>query len=281
MAAKRVFGIAELLENVLDHMDERTLLLSQRISRTFADTISDSAKYQRKLFFTVDEATQYTCMSDIKGPNGLVQLELKGSLLQLPNEKNKTYHLEHDHGSWQKMHLINPAATSTLEVWFGGDAVRELDRDKRFRTMQYANLPFGALMNDSAMQWRLQHNGLTVYMKGLVERIEREELPLAAVACSDDWLRELRPEAQDPDALRERLTKIRRAVEYVMASRVWHSARKFAFWCAVEELEEREGQRYEASEEMVQMVRDRPALLEIKDDAARLARWRIACLGSA
>ena len=52
MAAARAFGTVELLELILDELDERTLLLSQRINKTFAATITDSSKYQRKLFFT-------------------------------------------------------------------------------------------------------------------------------------------------------------------------------------------------------------------------------------
>jgi hypothetical protein len=44
------FGIAELLESILIQLDNRTLLLSQRTSRSFRDTIEGYQKLQQKLF---------------------------------------------------------------------------------------------------------------------------------------------------------------------------------------------------------------------------------------
>ena len=52
MAAARVFGIAELLEMILHGLDERTLLLSQRVDKAFSSIITDSSRLQHKLFFT-------------------------------------------------------------------------------------------------------------------------------------------------------------------------------------------------------------------------------------
>lgn len=50
-----VFGIPELLENILSHLDMRTLLLAQRTSQEFAAQIHTSPKLQRALFFRPKE----------------------------------------------------------------------------------------------------------------------------------------------------------------------------------------------------------------------------------
>lgn len=58
--AQTVFGIAELLESILLYLDSRTLLVAaQRVNIMWRDTIKDSDKLQKKLFFrlaTFEEA---------------------------------------------------------------------------------------------------------------------------------------------------------------------------------------------------------------------------------
>ncbi|KAK5732906.1 hypothetical protein LTR17_010179 [Elasticomyces elasticus] len=48
--AKRVFGIGELFDGILRHVDMKTLLLSQRVSRSWKTSISSSSLMQQKLF---------------------------------------------------------------------------------------------------------------------------------------------------------------------------------------------------------------------------------------
>ena len=50
-STERVLNTAELLEAILLQMDLRTLLLSQRVSKTFQTSIAGSPKLQHKLFF--------------------------------------------------------------------------------------------------------------------------------------------------------------------------------------------------------------------------------------
>ncbi|KAK3617734.1 hypothetical protein LTR22_026636 [Elasticomyces elasticus] len=58
----RVLGTVELLENVLSHLDNKTLLLSQRVSKTFEATITGSTQLQQKLFFKIIPAgARYLC----------------------------------------------------------------------------------------------------------------------------------------------------------------------------------------------------------------------------
>ncbi|KAK4956535.1 hypothetical protein LTR10_006062 [Elasticomyces elasticus] len=49
-AAKRVYGIGELFDGILKHVDMKTLLLSQRVSRSWKTSITRSNMMQKKLF---------------------------------------------------------------------------------------------------------------------------------------------------------------------------------------------------------------------------------------
>lgn len=57
-AATKVLNTTELLEQILLGVDNKTLLLSQRVSKTFKDTIDRSVKLQRALFFQQDPEIQ-------------------------------------------------------------------------------------------------------------------------------------------------------------------------------------------------------------------------------
>lgn len=52
-AARQVFDIAEILEMILLRVENKTLLLSQRVDTTFAATVQFSHRIQRKLFFAL------------------------------------------------------------------------------------------------------------------------------------------------------------------------------------------------------------------------------------
>ncbi|KAK3719910.1 hypothetical protein LTR37_004033 [Vermiconidia calcicola] len=53
-AVEEVFRLPELLESVLLHLSQKELLLSQRVSRSFRNTIQGSVRLQKALFFTPD-----------------------------------------------------------------------------------------------------------------------------------------------------------------------------------------------------------------------------------
>ncbi|KAK3112786.1 hypothetical protein LTR53_010583 [Teratosphaeriaceae sp. CCFEE 6253] len=60
-----VAATPELLESVLMLLDMRSVLLSQRVSKTFEATIAGSSKLQQKLFLkTVPAGTKYHCTED-------------------------------------------------------------------------------------------------------------------------------------------------------------------------------------------------------------------------
>ncbi|KAK4970714.1 hypothetical protein LTR42_007690 [Elasticomyces elasticus] len=61
----KVLGTVELLEAVLFYLDNKTLLLSQRVNKTFEATITGSTQLQQKLFFTsVAAGTSYRCLQE-------------------------------------------------------------------------------------------------------------------------------------------------------------------------------------------------------------------------
>ncbi|KAK4494887.1 hypothetical protein PRZ48_014243 [Zasmidium cellare] len=51
VSANKVFAIPELFEMIVLEVDERTVLLSQRVSKTYRNNIKSSMKLQRKLWF--------------------------------------------------------------------------------------------------------------------------------------------------------------------------------------------------------------------------------------
>ncbi|KAM0722642.1 hypothetical protein Q7P37_002083 [Cladosporium fusiforme] len=53
-ATTRTFHLPEILEQILTNLPQRDLLLAQRVSRAFQDTITASPKLQRALFFAPD-----------------------------------------------------------------------------------------------------------------------------------------------------------------------------------------------------------------------------------
>ena len=67
MAVERVFGIGELRDNILRHLDERTLLLSQNVNRAFASSIAESSEFQRQLFFVAEEPSPSASFGEITG----------------------------------------------------------------------------------------------------------------------------------------------------------------------------------------------------------------------
>ncbi|KAK5713775.1 hypothetical protein LTR17_017459 [Elasticomyces elasticus] len=64
----KVLDTTELLECILIHLDNRTLLLSQRVNSTFQATITTSIHLQRKLFLR-PESTSAGSTSSPKTPN--------------------------------------------------------------------------------------------------------------------------------------------------------------------------------------------------------------------
>ncbi|KAK6431672.1 hypothetical protein LTR95_012167 [Oleoguttula sp. CCFEE 5521] len=57
MAAAEVLALPELLENILGHLDMKTLLLSQRVNNQFKSVIRSSKHLQEKLYLRLKSST--------------------------------------------------------------------------------------------------------------------------------------------------------------------------------------------------------------------------------
>lgn len=65
-STQRGLVVPELLENILLHVPERELLLSQRVNQNFRNVIKHSPKLQRKLFYTADHYLEGNELSELK-----------------------------------------------------------------------------------------------------------------------------------------------------------------------------------------------------------------------
>ena len=156
-----VLNTPELLEHILLQLDERTLLLSQRVSRTFNANIGGSVKLQRKLFFQLEPVVDPPAHADsAKGDAGsstkprfnlLLKLSLTTSntlkrggtcpyirvserqeRLSSSRPKRAQHFRYMDAsttdrgGSWLKMYAVQPTTTGpTHQLKFGAVTARE------------------------------------------------------------------------------------------------------------------------------------------------------------
>ncbi|KAK5683889.1 hypothetical protein LTS10_003752 [Elasticomyces elasticus] len=136
----KVLDTTELLECILIHLDNRTLLLSQRVNSTFQATITTSIHLQRKLFLR-PESSNASSTSSPKTPNKrfnpLFLDEFGRSLPRIKavdrSGKKHTFFVNHKRkfiieattsrpakasdmkGSWRKMLLTQPPAPVRYE----------------------------------------------------------------------------------------------------------------------------------------------------------------------
>ena len=136
-SAKKVINTTELLEKILLNIETRMLLLSQRTSKAFRDTIADSNPLQRALYFQQEEAGNDTHTADIVD-NPLLKglyfrdLHIEGFLpahlyidnlvfhINYPYEKYLGFNGEKltpagdDKASWRRMYLRNAPQIGTI-----------------------------------------------------------------------------------------------------------------------------------------------------------------------
>ena len=65
-STQRLLIISELLEEILLHVPEQELLLSQRVNQTFRNVIKQSPRLQRWLFCTADHYQEGNELSELK-----------------------------------------------------------------------------------------------------------------------------------------------------------------------------------------------------------------------
>ncbi|KAK4901825.1 hypothetical protein LTR27_001597 [Elasticomyces elasticus] len=298
MAAERVFGIMELRESILDLLDERSLLLSQGISRIFASAVKDSAKYQRKLFFTVDEPTAAVSIDDIEVNPLLAErvstssysdalhlqakshifVALKSNFLESPSHTERAYRLKSEIGSWQRMHLLRAGKKRLVTIALG--PIRSYDgADYELKLVSSHNITMRYITKSDPFQRQLRIAGHLDYVDKLASRIRVGNLSPAALYQTRVWVMALqRVAGEQYDMFQRADTKASRVAD---PARDFHRLRHHGFLAAVEELEGQAGEHHNASDFMVWTIRARPELLVIEDEATRHIRWRIAIFGSA
>ncbi|EME84517.1 uncharacterized protein MYCFIDRAFT_195540 [Pseudocercospora fijiensis CIRAD86] len=121
-AAQRVFGIYELLERILLGADMKTVLLSQRVDKTFQNVINRSTSLQQKLFLK-------PCYSNVSSGNplfkirpqtpflmpGTFEIDLIGSKFSLETirfDSPALFSRAHENESWRRMLVVHPLSGS-------------------------------------------------------------------------------------------------------------------------------------------------------------------------
>ncbi|KAK5713774.1 hypothetical protein LTR17_017458 [Elasticomyces elasticus] len=146
-----VLGTVELLEAVLFYLDNKTLLLSQRVSKTFEATITGSTQLQQKLFFTsVAAGTSYRCLQEgcndlicmgcsfdrtlghvhqnplfayeldhivVVNREATISVYTEGTFVLSAREQFRPAAAKLEHGSWRRMLPCQPAMRLNWEVF--------------------------------------------------------------------------------------------------------------------------------------------------------------------
>ncbi|KAF7189536.1 hypothetical protein HII31_09176 [Pseudocercospora fuligena] len=111
-AAQKVFGTYELLEKILLEADIKTVLLSQRVDKTFQHVIDRSTGLQQKLFFKSCPHTEWLAnpLFMAKSQQGLRDHEFRvvalgaDKVFDIPS----TFSRKHEDESWRKMLVFQP-----------------------------------------------------------------------------------------------------------------------------------------------------------------------------
>ncbi|KAK5725291.1 hypothetical protein LTR17_013054 [Elasticomyces elasticus] len=147
-AAERVFHVGKLFDAILKHVDMKTLLLSQKVSRTWKATITSSDKMQKKLFLKKAQlkemmvlvpAEDESCtmmyarnsFSDPQPDTGVLNPLLFGEVddtyvwreagIKLNGHQGLSDCRPGDTPSWENMLLVNPP-TEWLEIFGDGES---------------------------------------------------------------------------------------------------------------------------------------------------------------
>jgi hypothetical protein len=133
-----VIGTVELLEQVLLNLDARTLLLSQRVNRTFSNVIAGSIKLQKKLFFKPVDSFQEAidlgigCDHGIIGVEYIYETKRRGDFLDNPTFVN-TLLIEPYNGNMSAYEFSNFCSWVKLHDPINEDAVAKKSLDKEAR----------------------------------------------------------------------------------------------------------------------------------------------------
>lgn len=141
-AAARVFGVAELLETILDflpppkfgELSDPQLFVLQRVNRTFHDTITGSARLRKRMFELEPNVYRYWLVSEEKAiwtsrilcahttrNSKLVRAFVRGFVVRCHSdlaseERIKATAKMSKQGSWRRVKLLKDAAIAPVAV---------------------------------------------------------------------------------------------------------------------------------------------------------------------
>ena len=108
-AVAAVFATTELLEDILMHIDMKTVLLAQRVNRKFNGVISSSPWLQKKLFMlpaTIEEAIKCVSNEHYVVDQGFILVEAVGFKTERRGRKAKLFNV----------HITNPLLLRRMTV---------------------------------------------------------------------------------------------------------------------------------------------------------------------
>ncbi|KAK4618294.1 hypothetical protein CLAFUW4_11760 [Fulvia fulva] len=190
-AALRTFGVTELLEQILSDLDMQTLLLAQRVSKQWKDTIADSSMLQEALFSRL-QTTHRNIYHGHGGENSFVSLD--SSFSRPLVYYNDTFVVTFSYEQFKPNELRLNFRVRTRDYWgdiFGPfGEMTELDGGPkpswhRMYLLQY--------LSPAAMSWNCYHAVFQMEVRGVKKLKEFEEewhefdwdqKPLASI-CED------------------------------------------------------------------------------------------------
>ena len=110
-ASSRVFGIIELLENILSQLPARDLLLCECINKTWYAVIKESKTLQEKLFYKCDLVAWHNDMDepDFEINPFFLLMQRRWACRTSTEDASSFKDFDYPEASWKKMYLSRPA----------------------------------------------------------------------------------------------------------------------------------------------------------------------------
>lgn len=153
-STRQVFALPELLENILQNLPIRDLLLSQRVCQIFRNVIKRSPRLQRKLFFRADIYQEGDVLRELEW-NPLLDF-LRSQRLLFPDRRKLALHF-----AWRKWLLVHPNNLLDFEdfVLFPGPRTSSIRTNKGQMNACVPQFNYPALekANYPTASWRTMH----------------------------------------------------------------------------------------------------------------------------
>ena len=181
------------------------------------------------------------------------------------------------------MYLARSADRLLIKIFFSKSDARHM-KDLGFYKRRSANPLSDDLDRDHDAKQQLRIAGLVKYVSDSSCRITEGQLHPDTLKDAEEWVQTIEQRGRTTRTMYPIITPLHEAVmsyRHLAQQGIERRARMFDFLCAIEQLEGREGQHSQQSDEFVRYISSEPYRLRISDDKKRLVAWKIACFGSA